>query len=116
MESAGAHNFSVRVRPMAPNLVLSSTGSLYSVTLEYPESRARTVLETFMCSREAEFTYPWSLIRQAQRAVSASTKASMRVDSNGVMNLQLMIVASSGSAAKTFVEFKILPLSYLNGS
>jgi cell cycle checkpoint protein len=125
-----------------PFFALSSSGTLGSARVEFnnqPQPSAfrtpaptnsnlnlgsdaneppTSLLETFQLSDPSEVlksTYKFSLIQKAARAMSVSTKVSVRVDSQGVLSLQFMVeVDGSGSGGGegkvSFVDFRYVPL------
>lgn len=81
------------------------------------------VLETFQLSDPdsvLKASYKFTLIQKAARAMSAATKVSVRVDTQGVLSLQFMIEieggggggpGAGGAASKvSFVDFRFVPL------
>jgi cell cycle checkpoint protein len=123
-----------------PFFALSSSGTLGSARVEFnnqPQPSAfRTpaptnpnsgddatepptnLLETFQLSDPQDIlrsTYKFSLIQKAARAMSVSTKVSVRADTQGVLSLQFMVeVEGAGSGAPggkvSFVDFRFVPL------
>ncbi|KAH7079982.1 Rad1/Rec1/Rad17 [Paraphoma chrysanthemicola] len=78
-----------------------------------------SLLETFQLSDPSEVlksSYKFNLIQKAARAMSVSTKVSVRVDSQGVLSLQFMVeveasAAGGGGEGKiSFVDFRYVPL------
>lgn len=77
------------------------------------------LLETFQLSDPSlvlKTSYKFSLIQKAARAMSVASKVSLRVDTQGVLSLQLMIEVDgadgggAGGGNKCFVDFRIVPL------
>lgn len=123
-----------------PFFALSSSGTLGSARVEFNNeprpSAFRTpaptnptagdsatdpptsLLETFLLSDEQEtlrYTYKFSLVQKAARAMSVATKVSVRADTQGVLSLQFLVeVEGAGSSASggkiSFVEFRFVPL------
>ncbi|KAF2820267.1 hypothetical protein CC86DRAFT_412147 [Ophiobolus disseminans] len=123
-----------------PFFALSSSGTLGSARVEFnneprpsafrtlapanpsigddaPEPQTN-LLETFQLSDPQDIlrsTYKFSLVQKAARAMSVSTKVSVRADTQGVLSLQFMVeVESAGSGAPggkiSFVDFRFVPL------
>ncbi|KAF2793554.1 Rad1-domain-containing protein [Melanomma pulvis-pyrius CBS 109.77] len=117
-----------------PYFALSSSGSLGSARVEFnnnprgpgrapppPPTNANAnpddpltqpnLLETFQLSdpdTTLRSTYKFALIQKAARAMSVSTKVSIRADTQGVLSLQFMIEVESGNVS--FVDFRFVPL------
>ncbi|KAF2205302.1 Rad1-domain-containing protein [Delitschia confertaspora ATCC 74209] len=70
------------------------------------------LLETFQLSyphSTLRYTYKFSLIQKAARAMAVATKVSVRGDDQGVLSLQFMIEGEGGNVS--FVEFHFVPLA-----
>lgn len=52
-------------------------------------------------------SYTFDVIRHAVRALSASIKVSIRIDSEGVMSLQFLMPAQVSGESATWIEFKV---------
>jgi cell cycle checkpoint protein len=98
-----------------PNLSLSASGALGSVAVEFTtDTPSETpILETFHCPSKTCATFKFALIKAAYRAMSSATKVSMRLDEEGVLNLQFLIQIETvaGQDEKVaFVDFRVVPL------
>jgi cell cycle checkpoint protein len=95
-------------------LSLSAAGSLGSATVDFSTSTPSDtpILETYTCHRKTSASYTFSLLKAAQRAMATATKVSLRIDEEGVLNLQFLIdvEAVGGGQGHTFVEFRVVPL------
>jgi cell cycle checkpoint protein len=95
-------------------LSLSASGSLGSATVDFSTSTPSDtpILETYTCHRRTSASYTFSLLKAAQRAMATATKVSLRIDEEGVLNLQFLIDvdAVGGGVGHTFVEFRVVPL------
>jgi cell cycle checkpoint protein len=93
---------------------LHAVGPLGSVTVEFTTSTPSEtpILETYTCHRKTSASYTFSLLKAAQRAMATATKVSLRIDEEGVLNLQFLIdvEAVGGGSGHTFVEFRVVPL------
>ncbi|WBW73327.1 checkpoint clamp complex protein Rad1 [Schizosaccharomyces osmophilus] len=89
--------------------ILRCIGGMSTTEMEYPNEK--NVLESFETNSEYTYTYRFSLIRQAIKALQAGTKVSLRIDENGTLNIQLMLVGQDGLC--TFVDFRIAPLDLM---
>lgn len=120
-----------------PVFALSATGTLSSANVKFNNdprpstmpTPAPTVpnggaaieppadlLETFMLSDPdtvLRSSYKFALIQKAARAMSVSTKVSVRIDAQGVLSLQFMVeVDGAGGApggSPSFVDFRFTP-------
>ncbi|KAM0720092.1 hypothetical protein Q7P37_004228 [Cladosporium fusiforme] len=96
-----------------PTLSFSAAGPLGSSTVELTTSTPSEtpILETYTCHRKTAASYTFSLLKAAQRAMATATKVSLRIDEEGVLNLQFLVDvdAVGGSAGHTFVEFRVVP-------
>jgi cell cycle checkpoint protein len=116
-----------------PFFALSSSGTLGSARVEFNNeprpSAFRTpaptngddaseppasLLETFQLSDPDDIlrsTYKFSMIQKAARAMSVSTKVSVRADTQGVLSLQFMVEVEGTEGGKvSFVDFRFVPL------
>lgn len=95
-------------------LSFSVTGSLGSATVDFSTSTPSEtpILETYTCHRKTTASYTFSLLKAAQRAMATATKVSLRIDEEGVLNLQFLVdvEAAGGGTGHTFVEFRVVPL------
>jgi cell cycle checkpoint protein len=95
-------------------LSLSAVGSLGSATVDFNTATPSDtpILETYTCHRKTSASYTFSLLKAAQRAMATATKVSLRIDEEGVLNLQFLIDvdAVGGGVGHTFVEFRVVPL------
>ncbi|KAG9098772.1 ssDNA endodeoxyribonuclease [Ceratobasidium sp. 370] len=83
-----------------PALRIHAVGSFGSTEMDYPNDRE--VLELFECAERVSFSYRFSHIARALRALQASLKTSLRIDSDGLLSLQFMMPASQGA----LIEFR----------
>lgn len=96
-----------------PTLSLSASGALGSANVEFTTATPSDtpVLETYQCPRKTTASFRFSLLKSAQRAMQAATKVSLRLDEEGVLNLQFLVeVDAPGGLGHTFVEFRVVPL------
>jgi len=122
-----------------PFFALSSTGTLSSANVKFnndprpptmptpaptnPNAGASIepptdLLETFILSDPdavLRSSYKFGLIQKAARAMSVSTKVSLRADTQGVLNLQFMVEVDAAGGAPggnpSFVDFRFVPLA-----
>jgi len=93
-------------------LRLLGTSAYGSTEIDYPNDR--DVLQTFECEDSVQFSYRFSHIAKISRALQGSRMASLRMNEEGVMSLQLMMPAVRGKEsenATAFIEFRCLALS-----
>ncbi|KAG8688680.1 ssDNA endodeoxyribonuclease [Ceratobasidium sp. 394] len=83
-----------------PALRIHAVGSFGSTEMDYPNDR--DVLELFECVERVSFSYRFSHIARALRALQGSLKTSLRIDGDGLLSLQFMMPASQGA----LVEFR----------
>ncbi|KAF9048296.1 Rad1-domain-containing protein [Hymenopellis radicata] len=106
-----ARKVKVALKPM---LRIQATGTFGSTEMDYPNDR--DVLESFECSRIVSFSYRFSHISRALRALQSSTKTSLRIDDEGLLSLQFLMPAPSSKPGKkadatdAFIEFRCLAL------
>ncbi|TFY79898.1 hypothetical protein EWM64_g4118 [Hericium alpestre] len=93
-----------------PMLRIQAVGSFGSTEMDYPNDRE--VLETFECTRTVSFSYRYSNITRAIRALQHSTKTSLRIDEEGLLSLQFLMPSPKprGGTSDAFIEFRCLPL------
>jgi len=78
-----------------------------SIEMDYPNDRE--VLETFECDQPVSFNYAYKTITRANRALAASLKLSLRIDSEGLLSLQFMLPPSRPNGeTHAFIEFKCM--------
>ncbi|KAF2182528.1 DNA repair exonuclease rad1 [Zopfia rhizophila CBS 207.26] len=123
-------------RSQKPYFALSASGPLGSARVEFNNNLAPStkpppptnppsvenpaespnLLETFQLSNPEttlRYTYKFSLIQKAARAMSVATKVSVRGDTQGVLSLQFMIEVEAGKVS--FVDFRFVPLVEKDG-
>ncbi|SMR50613.1 unnamed protein product [Zymoseptoria tritici ST99CH_1E4] len=117
LSSMSPTNISIQAIPDArtgASLSLSAGGSLGSATIDFTThtDSDTPVLETFQCSSRTSASFKFSLFKAAQRAMAAASKVSMRLDEEGVLNMQYLIEVDSGGAGDgvAFVDFRMVPL------
>ncbi|KAF7188407.1 DNA damage checkpoint control protein rad1 [Pseudocercospora fuligena] len=95
------------------NLSLTATGALGSSTVDFTthtDSETPT-LETFHCPAKTSASFKFSLIKAAQRAMASASKVSLRLDEDGVLNMQYLIEIDSGHGdGVAFVDYRVVPL------
>lgn len=112
------------VRNAPPRLRLRAVGQYGSTEMDYPNDRE--VLETCECAQPVSFTYArfprrsrsvadvefgrykFSHIARAMRALQLSLKTSLRIDNEGLLDLQFLMPTPRRPAAQrtqAFVEF-----------
>ncbi|KAI0373256.1 Rad1-domain-containing protein [Pilatotrama ljubarskyi] len=94
-----------------PCLRLRAVGQFGSTEMDYPNDRE--VLETCECAQSVSFTYKFSHVSRALRALQSSLKTSLRIDDEGLLSLQFMMPAPrrpGGRRSEAFIEFWCLPL------
>ncbi|KAI0648329.1 Rad1/Rec1/Rad17 [Trametes meyenii] len=94
-----------------PRLRLRAVGQFGSTEMDYPNDRE--VLETCECEHAISFTYRFSHVARALRALQSSLKTSLRIDDEGLLSLQFMMPAprrAGGRRSEAFIELWCLPL------
>ncbi|KDR81883.1 hypothetical protein GALMADRAFT_240154 [Galerina marginata CBS 339.88] len=95
-----------------PMLRIQATGTFGSTEMDYPNDR--DVLETFECTRNVTFSYRFGHIARALKALSSSTKTSLRIDDDGLLSLQFLMPSpkprTAGGRTEAFIEFRCLAL------
>ncbi|KAH9890604.1 Rad1-domain-containing protein [Cubamyces lactineus] len=93
-----------------PCFRLRAVGQFGSTEMDYPNDRE--VLETCECAHPVSFTYRFSHVARALRALQSSLKTSLRIDDEGLLSLQFMMPAPRrpGRRSEAFIEFWCLPL------
>ncbi|KAH8834046.1 Rad1/Rec1/Rad17 [Flagelloscypha sp. PMI_526] len=94
----------------APVLRIHAAGDFGSTEMDYPNDRE--VLESVECVDPVRFTYRFSHIARASRALQSSTKASLRIDHEGMLSMQLLMSSPKpgGAIADSFIEFRCLAI------
>ncbi|KAJ7460910.1 Rad1/Rec1/Rad17 [Mycena galericulata] len=94
-----------------PMLRIQAAGTFGSTEMDYPNDR--DVLETFECTRPVSFTYRFGHILRTLRALQSSSKASLRIDDEGLLSLQFLVPSpkpTAEGAKEAFIEFCCLSL------
>ncbi|KAF8869941.1 Rad1/Rec1/Rad17 [Gymnopilus junonius] len=111
------HNSNARQKgkqrvPAKPMLRIQANGTFGSTEMDYPNDR--DVLETFECTRIVAFSYRFGHIARTLKALSNSTKTSLRIDEDGLLSLQFLMPSprpkTTGGRADAFIEFRCLAL------
>ncbi|KAI0259924.1 Rad1-domain-containing protein [Gloeopeniophorella convolvens] len=99
-----------RATPAAPIFRIQAEGTFGSAEMDYPNDRE--VLETVHCTEPVSFSYRVAHIARAQRALQGSTKTSLRIGSDGTMNMQFLVSSplARGGTNEAFISFRFLPL------
>ncbi|KAH9939601.1 Rad1-domain-containing protein [Amylocystis lapponica] len=97
-------------RAPVPRLRLHAAGTFGSTEMDYPSDKE--VLESCDCEESVSFSYRFGHISRALRALQSSTKTSLRINTEGLLSLQLIMPAPrpGGGTAQSFIEFRCLPL------
>ncbi|EMC98942.1 hypothetical protein BAUCODRAFT_53211, partial [Baudoinia panamericana UAMH 10762] len=97
---------------LGANISLSATGPFGSANVDFTTitPSETPVLETFYCPNKTSASFRFASIKAAQRAMSAATKVSLRLDSEGVLSMQFLVEVDAGSGAVAFVDFRLVPL------
>ncbi|KAH9484080.1 putative pyruvate dehydrogenase protein X component, mitochondrial [Psilocybe cubensis] len=97
---------------MKPMLRIQATGTFGSTEMDYPNDRE--VLETFECTRNVSFSYRFGHISRTIKALSSSTKTSLRIDEDGLLSLQFLMPSPkpriAAGRSDAFIEFRCLAL------
>lgn len=96
-----------------PRLRLQAAGNFGSTEMDYPNDKE--VLETCECEQTVNFSYRFSHISKALRALQSSTKTSLRINEDGMLSLQFLMPApkprgARGSESSAFIEYRCLSL------
>ncbi|KAF6764802.1 Rad1/Rec1/Rad17 [Ephemerocybe angulata] len=94
-----------------PMLRIQADGTHGSTEMDFPNDKE--VLETFDCTQRVSFSYRFSHIVRTLRALSSSTKTSLRIDESGLLSLQFLMPKPQSTGADGsdgFVEFRCLAL------
>ena len=83
--------------------------------MDYPNDKE--VLESFSCSQTVSFSYHTAHISRTARALSSSTKTSLRIDEGGLLSLQFLmpspVSTSGGKKSEAFIEFRVCGLIFV---
>ncbi|KZT20264.1 Rad1-domain-containing protein [Neolentinus lepideus HHB14362 ss-1] len=94
----------------SPLFRILAEGMFGSTEMDYPNDRE--VLETFNCEEPTKFSYRFSHITKTLKALQASIKTALRIDSKGALGMQFLM--PSGQARNDdgilFVDFQCMPL------
>ncbi|KAI0042109.1 Rad1-domain-containing protein [Auriscalpium vulgare] len=93
-----------------PIFRIEAIGTYGSTEMDYPNDR--DVLETVECPHPVNFSYRYSHISKALKALGSSAKTSLRIDEDGLLSLQFLMPSPKprGGTSQAFVEFRCLPL------
>lgn len=106
LSSTNPDRLDIVVSPSSPGLSLSAVGALGSATVEF--GKKKDLLETFDVEDEWTQSYKFSMFKMAGEAMRLASKVSIRGDTQGVLNLQLMIEVDGGGVS--FVSYTFVPL------
>ncbi|KXN88090.1 Cell cycle checkpoint protein RAD1 [Leucoagaricus sp. SymC.cos] len=92
-------------------LRIKAGGNFGTTEMDYPNDKE--VLESFECTRSVSFSYRFSHIAKTLRAVSSSTKTSLRIDDDGLLSLQFMMPSpkargTDGGDSSAFIDFQVM--------
>ncbi|KAJ3152137.1 ssDNA endodeoxyribonuclease, partial [Irineochytrium annulatum] len=93
------------ISPTEPYFRLSASGLTGETQMDYPKDTE--LLESFQCQALRSYEYAQRLLQPSMKALSLSTKTSIRVNSEGFLSMQFMIPISESKVA--FVEFLCCP-------
>lgn len=97
----------IQAFPDTPYLILSSTGSLGSSTVDFAKSK--DLLETFQVGRRWVQSYKFEHVRIVLEALKLGSKVSLRGDRQGVLSLQVLVEGEGGVI--NFVDFRFIPFA-----
>ncbi|KAI0253822.1 Rad1/Rec1/Rad17 [Lactifluus subvellereus] len=99
-----------RAAAAPPVFRIHAEGAFGSTEMDYPNDRE--VLETIHCTEQVSFSYRVAHIARAQRALQSSSKTSLRISSDGTMNMQFLVPSplARGGTSEAFISFRFLPL------
>lgn len=100
-----AEELEIFMSPKAPYFRLTVLGVVQSES-KTEVAKTSEMIITFSCENECSTKYRMSHIRAMLKSMSLASKVAMRTDSQGLLNLQLMI----GPSSQILVEFYITPL------
>jgi len=106
---SSCENITIIAKPLEPSskepcLSFRASGNYGSAQMDYLNDPH--VLETFECSAAIQYKYRLSHINRALRALQSSTKASIRIDDQGLLSMQFLMNTTEGA----FLEFRFVPL------
>lgn len=91
--------------PDPPHFRLSTFGNAGSTHSDFPKES--DMMESFQCTQTQTNRYKISLLKPSVKALSLSTRVSIRTDNRGFLSLQYMIKNEDGQVC--FVEFYCAP-------
>ena len=104
-ELPGATTVSVLMSPQRPFFRLSAQGQNGSCEIEFPHGHES--FTQLMCEVPLEFEYRLSLLQHAGRALATADKTFLRMNQDGMLSIQHMMVQSA-EGGKTYVDFFVL--------
>lgn len=104
-ELSGAACLHLSMTNVAPFFRLSSTGSVGSCVIDFPQGSETFV--NFSCKKPMKTSYRLSLIQHATQALNTASKTMIRVNNEGMICLQHKIEAHNGKDC--YVDFIVLP-------
>ncbi|KAK7555281.1 Rad1/Rec1/Rad17 [Phyllosticta citricarpa] len=125
LSSTSPERLALRAKQSAPYFSLSASGSLGSTVVDFGKPEAtqassprdgppglaqqeEALLETFQVAHRVVYSYKFSLIKSAMRAMATADKVCIRGDRQGVLSFQFMI--GTEGTKPSFVEFRFVPL------
>eukprot|EP00941_MAST-03F_sp_MAST-3F-sp1_P000139 g139.t1 len=104
-DMAGAASVILRLSPTEPNFRMCAKGNVGSCYIDFPSSSESFVL--FQSSRRQSLRYRLAFLQHAFRALQHSDQTYLRINEDGLLCVQHMVVSSSG--ATTYIDFVIMP-------
>lgn len=100
-----AEELEIFMSPKAPHFRLTVLGVVQSES-KMEVAKTSEMIITFSCENECSNKYRMSHIRGMMKSLLLASKVAVRTDSNGLLNLQLMI----GLNSQIIIEFFVVPL------
>jgi cell cycle checkpoint protein len=94
---------SIYISPQAPYFRIGSDSPLGTIEIDVP--RQSELMENFQCDYPQTFKYKYELMVPAIKGITASSKTSLRLNEQGCLSLQFMILTDEDQTS--FVEYTV---------
>jgi cell cycle checkpoint protein len=114
LEASSPSRLIIHANASTPYLVLEGTGGTTSNSKVEFLTKDANVLETFDVEEGSSNVYKFDMVRNCVKALAVASMVSIRIDVEGVLSIQFMVLNHEGQGIKgkesSFLDFRFLPL------
>lgn len=103
-----AEEVEINITPTQPHFKMTTIGVILSES-EFEIAKSSDMILRFECKQATSFRYKYMHIRMLQKALALSSKAAIKTDSSGLLELHLMM-KSNRDEAEMYIQYFITPL------